>query len=306
MNSSYRKQVELLLRILPCIAEHPDFALKGGTAINLFERPMPRLSVDIDLTYLPLQDRRTSLESISSQLHEISCRCEDVIPGVRATFQESAGGEELKLYCNGKDASVKIEVNGVLRGHVWPVRRMILQEFVQESFDQFVVMPVLSEEELYGGKICAALDRQHPRDLFDIKILFDEGKWSPSLVDGFLVNLLSHPHPIHKVLKPAWLDKRDIFSTQYEGMSEKVFSYEDYESTRERLRLSVVRGISEESRKFIVSFKEGNPNWDLWTFPSIKEMPAVRWKLKNILKLKSSNLNSYRAQLKSLIDVLYD
>ncbi len=46
----YRKQVELLVRTIPNVAEEKCFALKGGTAINLFIRNMPRLSVDIDLT----------------------------------------------------------------------------------------------------------------------------------------------------------------------------------------------------------------------------------------------------------------
>ena len=51
----YRRQVQLLIRVLPSIAEEACFALKGGTAINLFVRDMPRLSVDIDLTYLPVR-----------------------------------------------------------------------------------------------------------------------------------------------------------------------------------------------------------------------------------------------------------
>lgn len=60
----YMRQVELLVRTLPYIARHEAFALKGGTAINLFYREMPRLSVDIDLTYVPIEDRETTLKGI--------------------------------------------------------------------------------------------------------------------------------------------------------------------------------------------------------------------------------------------------
>ena len=64
MLDRYVAQVRLLLSVLPDIAREPVFALKGGTAINLFYRDMPRLSVDIDLTYLPVADRQSSLEDM--------------------------------------------------------------------------------------------------------------------------------------------------------------------------------------------------------------------------------------------------
>lgn len=76
----YRSQVALLIRILPFVAEEPDFALKGGTAINLFVRDMPRLSVDIDLTYLPVQDRKASLAAIDAAMKRIAALIERGIP----------------------------------------------------------------------------------------------------------------------------------------------------------------------------------------------------------------------------------
>ncbi len=67
----YKRQVALLLDILPEVAKETCFALHGGTAINLFIRDMPRLSVDIDLTYLPLESREASLKNISDALSRI-------------------------------------------------------------------------------------------------------------------------------------------------------------------------------------------------------------------------------------------
>ena len=60
ISSSYKAQVDLLLRILPFVAKEENFALKGGTAINLFVRDMPRLSVDLDLNYLPFDNREAA------------------------------------------------------------------------------------------------------------------------------------------------------------------------------------------------------------------------------------------------------
>jgi predicted nucleotidyltransferase component of viral defense system len=84
----YRKQVELLVQTLPQVAEETCFALKGGTAINLFVRDMPRLSVDIDLTYLPISDRNHSLADIDAALKRIGGRINRLHP--RYSITESA------------------------------------------------------------------------------------------------------------------------------------------------------------------------------------------------------------------------
>lgn len=70
-SESYRKQVALLVRVLPAVAAERCFALKGGTAINLFVRDLPRLSVDIDMTYVPVQSRAESLSAIDAAMKRI-------------------------------------------------------------------------------------------------------------------------------------------------------------------------------------------------------------------------------------------
>ena len=67
-SETYKKQIRLLLDVLPEIAKESTLALNGGTAINLFLRDMPRLSVDIDLTYIPFDDRPTSFKNISDSV----------------------------------------------------------------------------------------------------------------------------------------------------------------------------------------------------------------------------------------------
>jgi len=79
IDSVYSKQAELLLRILPIIDRESAFALKGGTAINFFVRDLPRISIDIDLAYLPVGERDVALEAISSALVRISQDIESYI-----------------------------------------------------------------------------------------------------------------------------------------------------------------------------------------------------------------------------------
>src|SRR5260370_40740263 len=173
-HETYRKQVALLVRTLPLIAEEACFALKGGTAINLFIRDMPRLSVDIDLTYLPVEDRPTTIQHIAEALTRIKANLEKNIPGVAVALKQNIG----KLLIATKEASVKLEVNLVGRGTYAQPELMTLCGKAQSEYDVFCAIAVVPIGQLYGGKICAALDRQHPRDFFDVKYLLANDDFS--------------------------------------------------------------------------------------------------------------------------------
>lgn len=78
---------------------------------------------------------------------------------------------------------------------------------------------VLSLEDTYGGKICAALDRQHPRDLFDIKLLLENEGLTEKIKKAFIVYLISHDRPIVEVLNPGLQDIKQIFENEFAGMT---------------------------------------------------------------------------------------
>ena len=163
------KQAELLLRILPLIYKEDVFALKGGTAINFFVRDLPRLSVDIDLTYLPVNDRDFALNEIRSILLLISEGIKRRIPGTGVIPKKIHGTEVVRgLIVDRGGVTVKIEPNLVLRGSVYPSEIKTLSKKAQDLFELSLQSRTLSPYDLYASKICAALDRQHPRDLFDV------------------------------------------------------------------------------------------------------------------------------------------
>ncbi|MDZ7648464.1 MAG: nucleotidyl transferase AbiEii/AbiGii toxin family protein [Cytophagales bacterium] len=183
----YRAQVDLLLSILPHVAKEVTLALKGGTAINLFIRDMPRLSVDIDLTYLSWQDdRSTALQNISTALDRIEERIKESINPISITRVPVGQGQDAKLNCQTRQAHIKIEVNTTTRGILFPDRMMPITDAVQSEFKKFAAIKVVSHAELYGGKICAGLDRQHPRDIFDIHYLLKNEGFSNDIKQGFL------------------------------------------------------------------------------------------------------------------------
>lgn len=298
----YEEQVRLLLRILPYVADEECFALKGGTAINLFVRDLPRLSVDIDLTYVPIAERDDSLIAISEALDRIRARVSAAIPGVNIPAASRAG-EESKLVCLLGGANVKIEVNTTLRGVVWPTRTMTVAEPVEDEFGFSATMQVVSHAELFGGKIAAALDRQHPRDLFDVWQLYEHEGLSDEVLGGFLVSLISHGRPMHELLAPNLLDQSELFATQFEGMPRIKFGYDAFVATRGRLVADIVSRLSDRDKRFLLSFKQADPDWSLAPAENLEHLPAVMWKLQNLGKLLKSKAK-HQAQMRSLNDVL--
>lgn len=304
INQSYLNQADLLLQVIQHIATEKTLALKGGTAINLFLRNMPRLSIDIDLTYLPFDNRETALTNISDSLGRIRERIKKTVSGT--TINNHAVEEnDIKLLVQSHNAQIKIEVNTITRGHRQPVRLLQVNEKVQERFKKFAAIQVVSDAELYGGKICAALDRQHPRDLFDVHLLFQESAYNEDIKNGFIQALVSHMRTMHEVLKPHFLDQRHIFKSQFLGMSEIPFTYEDFEDTRQRLIETINASLTEKERSFLLSFKRGNPDWELFPLPRLSELPAVRWKLLNLQNLIKSNPGKHKELLSKLETLLF-
>jgi predicted nucleotidyltransferase component of viral defense system len=305
IDPKHRAQVELLLQTIPYVAKEEIFALKGGTAINLFIRSLPRLSVDIDLTYIPINDRETALSEISEGLGRIKADLEKSIPGISVTAV-SREGEDAKINCQLQKAQIKIEVNTTTRGTISDPDLLKVDKKVQESFGRFAAIKVVSMAEMFGGKICAALDRQHPRDLFDVKLLLENEGLTEEIKYGFLVALISHMRPINELLNPTFIDQRNAFETQFSGMADIPFSYEEFEKTREELISQIKSKLTLEDKLFLVSFKEADPIWEFFNVENASELPAVRWKLQNIERLKRENPQKHSDLVDTLEKVLLD
>lgn len=304
ISPAYRAQVDLLLQILPYVAKEEIFALKGGTAINLFVREMPRLSVDVDLTYLPINSRPKALKNIQEGLGRIKTDIEKNIPHVRINAVSLNEGTDVKLNCQGKGAQIKIEVNTITRGNVFPTQLMQVSDSVQNEFDKFAAINVVSIAELYGGKICAAIDRQHPRDIFDVKLLIENEGFTNEIWEGFKIGLISHYKPIGELLNPVLKNQESAFTNQFSGMATLPFTYEDYEATRAILITNINERLTKTEKKFILSFESGEPNWSLFPIPVLPNLPAIQWKLININKLREENLKKHTMVIEKLKSIL--
>lgn len=302
----YKNQVALLLEVLPVLHEFNCFALKGGTAINLFVHDMPRLSVDIDLTYLPVESRDVFLSNIEAELLKMKQLIESLGLTVKTVFMKNGSISKLQVYTN--HAMIKIEPNFVLRGSVFPCEEKELCEKAQDEFLKFMRVKTLSVADLYGGKICAALDRYHPRDLFDIKLLLENQGLTEEVRQAFIVYLASGSRPMHELLEPRISDASQqefehTFKNEFAGMTTTSVTHQELKDIRARLPHLLLDSFTENERMFLVHLKSGMPNWSLLPIDNIEHLPGVQWKLQNINKIPDDKKNEQLNKLKRVLKV---
>jgi predicted nucleotidyltransferase component of viral defense system len=290
-----------LLELLKLIMDEPlfdSFVLVGGTSLAL--QIGHRLSVDIDLAYLPLEPRDQALINVRTALQRISNRI-NAQPDIRAVFQDNKV-DELRIVVSSPVATIKIEVSPVARGTLHRAEVMSIQESVENEFG-YAEIQVVSLPDLYGGKLCAAMDRQHPRDLFDVRTLLGREGISREIFVGFLVYTLSHPRPINEVMSPNWQPLSEKFEAEFDGMTFEKVECEDLVTVRPAMLISLQKHFTERDHAFLMSFKRGQPDWTLFDYPSAADLPAIRWKLQNIKKL-ANNQVKHAEQVDKLNQVL--
>ena len=299
MLDQYRDQARLLIDVLPFVAEQEVFALKGGTAINLFHRDLPRLSVDIDLTYLPVNARNAALDEIDQTLDRIVGTITHRRPRYTALRIAGGGNSRSRITVRDGSAQVKIETSPVIRGTVCPPVTMATVPAVEELFG-FAEMRVLAFDDLYGGKLHAALDRQHPRDLFDVKLLYENEGLTEDLFRVFMVYVASSRRPMHELLSPGEPLSAKAYDAEFAGMTRDRVSVEELDQTRLRLHADIRDRLTGDILTFLLSLHDAEPDFGLLGFPDAANLPAVRWKVANLKKLMSNNPEKHAGQRSAL------
>jgi len=299
MNQLYLDTARMLVRVAPFAFTDNALALKGGTAINLFTRDMPRLSVDLDLVFTdPAVPRDQALSRINEAIKQASEHLSE--RGFQTRASTAAGAGETKLLVRRGPVEVKIEVNFVLRGTVRPVRLASLTPRARETLLADLEIPVASLEDLYGGKLVAALDRQHPRDLFDVQQLLEHEGITRDIRRAFVVYLASHTRPVHEVLFPRLRDITQDFKNNFVGMTTDTVALDELIATRERMLAQLQHDLDPNERRFLISLVNLAPDWTLLGIPHVEQLPAIRWKLQNLEHLQQSNPRKFLDQSQSL------
>jgi len=299
MNQVYLDTARLLTQVAPFVFADGSFALKGGTAINLFVRDMPRLSVDLDLVFpdysLP---RGQALQQINEGIRKSAERLNARGFQTRTVVATDAG--ETKLLVRRGSIELKIEVNFVMRGTVHPVRLASLTAVAREALLADLEIPVVSLEDMYGGKLLAAMDRQHPRDLFDVMQLFAHEGITPAIRRAFVVYLASHNRPVHEVLFPSLRNIRQDFENNFKGMTTEPVELPELLATRDRMLSELQNGLDSDERRFLLSLVANKPEWAALGIVHAEQLPGIRWKIQNLEKLQKTNPKKFAEQAEAL------
>jgi len=149
---------------------------------------------------------------------------------------------------------------------------------------------------VYGGKLVAAMDRQHPRDLFDVMQLFAHEGITSGIRRAFVVDLASHNRPVHEVLFPSLRDIRHEFEHNFAGMTVEPVGLVSLLIARERMVRELQQGLTKDKRRFLLSLVAAEPEWHLLSVPHLEQLPGVRWKLQNLERLRKTNRRKFVEQ----------
>lgn len=299
LNQTYIETARTMVQVAPLIFTDDRLALKGGTAINLFLRDMPRLSVDLDLTFTDYAvPRSAALAAINNAIRTAQDRLN--ARGFQTRIPAQGDGIEAKLFVMRGMIQVKVEINYVIRGAVNPVQQMPLTQKAKDVLLADVDLPLLSPNDIYGGKLVAALDRQHPRDLFDVSQLFANEGITPDIRRSFVVYLASHNRPIHEVLFPTEIDISREYESTFRGMTTEPIELSELLSVRSRLLHELPRSLAADERQFLMSLANAEPQWQLLDVEHAKQLPAIKSKVQNLQRLARENGAKLRAQADEL------
>ena len=209
-------------------------------------------------------------------------------------------GKRYKLLVWQKEISVKIEVSPVLRGSVYPEEFGELCAKARAAFG-FARIQLLSFEDLYAGKLCAALDRQHPRDLYDVQLLFNNEGINEQMKNAFLVYLMSHNRPMAELLEPTPQDISPLFRTEFEGMTYEPVSLEQLEKTFQKMVRKIHAAMTDADRNFLLALKRGTPDWQTFALPEAERLPAIQWKIYNLDRMNSGKRKKAAAKLEKVL-----
>ncbi|MBK8477252.1 MAG: nucleotidyl transferase AbiEii/AbiGii toxin family protein [Opitutaceae bacterium] len=257
------------------------------------------MSVDIDVVFVPHQlPRETALAEISKELALIQARLQS--RGIKAEIASSKTGDETKILARRDRIEVKVEINYVFRGTLLPVETLPLTKAASELFTTALSVPTLAVAELYGSKLVAALDRQHPRDLFDVHGMFERFGLRPEFVECFVGYIAGHNRPVHEVLGSRNLDLKIPFENEFAGMERESVSLGTLEEARLRLRGELAAALTDDHKRFLLGVVAGDPPWEAMRCRHLAELPAIQWKMQNLARLKRTNAAKFRDQTEAL------
>ena len=220
--------------------------------------------------------------------------------GIQTRLVRSKDLGDTKLIVENDTSQVKVEVNVVFRGTVLPIERKALSAKTGDLFGVEFEAPILARDELYAGKLVAALDRQHPRDLFDVWQLYESGGLSDGMVECFVLYLAGHNRPPHEVLFGNDKDIAAEYERAFVGMTEVECALDTLLAARAQMRQELPQRLTAKHKQFLSGLVRAEPDWSMVQCPHAAELPALRWKLANLEQFRKRRPADFAAQANAL------
>ena len=250
-----------------------------------------------------MDDRAAAWKKIKEAFTRITADIKATIAGALLQDTTQQQDNSLRLIVTLGEVKVKIELSPVIRGSVFAAEKMEVHQAVESEFGYAEIL-VASHPDLYAGKLCAALDRQHPRDLFDVKQLYENEGLTDDLRKTFLIFLVSHFRPMAELLNPNRKDISGIYESEFVQMASVDVSLEELLETRERLIHDINQDMTEKERRFLLSVKNKTPDFTLLEMQNpelIAELPSVKWRLINLERMSEEKHKKAFENLKSVL-----
>lgn len=204
---------------------------------------------------------------------------------------------------DGGGAGVKIETTPVMRGTVLPAHWMRTSAAATEQFG-LAETTVASFADVYAGKLNAALDRQHPRDIFDVMVLYQNEGITDELFRVFLAYVAGSRRPMHELLAPAGKMDEAVFDAEFRGMAREPVLFGELVDAQNRLTGDIQARLTGDNAAFLLSLHDAKPDFSLLGLPDAANLPAVRWKVMNLERLIRENRAKHGEQREALETLL--
>lgn len=145
------------------------------------------------------------------------------------------------------------------------------------------------------------MDRQHPRDLYDVQLLLSSGGITPQIRRAFVVYLASHNRPMNELLNPRFKDISEAFESQFVGMTKIPVPRSSLVDIQYRLPQMLVPELDADERQFLLALKRGEPEWGRLGFDHLDQLPALKWKLQNIRKMDPAKRREMLERLERIL-----
>jgi predicted nucleotidyltransferase component of viral defense system len=286
-SETFLKPSKLMVECLSVLKDDGIFALKGGTAINYFYHGMPRLSVDIDLSYIKINTRAEALEEMKEGLEIYKNDLDN--KGFHTEFKGSVNEGNGKIFVSSNGVNIKIEPNYILRGTIYPTQMLRMVDEATKVFDITSKVRTLDYREIFAGKMAAFLDRQNPRDIFDMGEFRKAGHHIEEIMDAVVIYIAQDDGMISHILDPILQDKETEFNNHFKGMTIEPVEYGRLVEIRKEILDEFHKSLKKEHGEFLVSIMENKPQWGLLPFQGIEELSGIKWKMQNIPKMKEES-----------------